>query len=66
MFTVGVAPKAPPTETDEFALGLALALAGALELELVAGFDEPQPATTRQASSGIAVIARRRRMKKPQ
>jgi hypothetical protein len=64
MFTVGAVPKAPPTATD----ALAFAFAGALELELelAAGFDEPQPASTRQASSGIAVIARRRRMKKPQ
>src|SRR3984957_19157494 len=59
IFTVGVAPNAPPTVTDEFAFEL---LAAALELEL--GFDEPQPAMTRQASSGITVIDRRRRMKK--
>jgi hypothetical protein len=40
-------------------------LVAALELELALedGFDEPQPAMTRQASRGITVIARRRRMK---
>src|ERR1700723_1602359 len=60
IFTAGVAPNAPPTVTDEFAFEL---LAAALKLELELGFDEPQPAMTRQASSGITVIARRRRMK---
>src|SRR5580704_7873886 len=65
ILTVGVAPNAPPTVTDEFAFEL-LAAALELELELELGFDEPQPAMTRQASSGITVIARRRRMKKPQ
>src|ERR1700722_1951452 len=63
IFTVGVAPNAPPTVTDEFAFEL-LAPALELELELELGFDEPQPAMTRQASSGITVIARRRRMEK--
>src|SRR5580704_15100060 len=65
ILTVGVAPNAPPTVTDEFAFEL-LAPALELELELELGFDEPQPAMTRQASSGITVIARRRRMEKPQ
>src|SRR3984957_6800697 len=61
IFTAAVAPNAPPTVTDEFAFEL---LAAALELELELGFDDPQPAMTRQASSGITVIARRRRMEK--
>src|SRR3984885_12401648 len=61
IFTVGEAPNAPPTVTEEFAFEW---LAAPPELEL--GFDEPQPAMTRQASSGITVIDRRRRMKKPQ
>jgi len=56
--TTGVAPNAPATETDEFEL-----VALALELAAEDGFDEPQPARTRQASKGITVIARRRRMK---
>src|SRR5580704_4883379 len=63
ILTVGVAPNAPPTVTDEFEFEL-LAPALELELELELGFDEPQPAMTRQASSGITVIARRRRMEK--
>src|ERR1700730_2993648 len=61
ILTTGVAPNAPATVTDAFAFEL---LAAALELELALGFDEPQPAMTRQASRGITVIARRRRMKK--
>src|SRR5579859_7534784 len=63
ILTVGVAPNAPPTVTDEFAFEL---LVAALELELaeLAGFADPQPAMTRQASRGITGIARRRRMKK--
>src|SRR5215471_2371363 len=59
IFTTGVAPNAPATVTDAFAFELALEV----ELALEDGFDEPQPAMTRQASTGITVIARRRRMK---
>src|ERR1700721_3234643 len=59
IFTTGEAPNAPPTVTD----GSPFELLAALELELALGFDEPQPAMTRQASSGITVIARRRRIK---
>jgi hypothetical protein len=62
MLTTGVVPNAPLTFTDAFALEL-LAAALELELALALGFDEPQPAMTRQASKGIRVIARRRRMK---
>jgi hypothetical protein len=60
--TTGVVPNAPATLTDAFAFAL-LAPALELELELALGFDEPQPAMTRQASRGITVIARRRRIK---
>src|ERR1700757_742921 len=50
MLTVGVLPNAPDTCTAELAAEpVADALALVLELEL--GFDEPQPAMTRQASS---------------
>ena len=62
ILTTGVVPNAPATVTDAFAFEL-LAAALELELELALGFDEPQPAMTRQASKGITVIARRRRMK---
>jgi hypothetical protein len=55
-------PNAPLTVTDAFAFEL-LAVALELELALDDGFDEPQPAMTRQASRGMTVIARRRRMK---
>src|SRR6516164_8153920 len=55
MFTAGVVPNAPLTFTAELAFAVGLA-AGA-------GFDEPQAAMTRQASSGRAMIARKRRMK---
>jgi hypothetical protein len=61
ILTTGVVPNAPATVTDAFAFEL-LAAALELELELALGFDEPQPAMTRQASRGITVIARRRRM----
>src|SRR5579862_9247189 len=64
IFTTGVVPNAPATETDAFALELAAALE--LEPVLALGLDEPQPATTRQASKAITVIVRRRRMRKPQ
>src|SRR5580704_3935609 len=60
ILTTGVVPNAPATVTDAFALEL---LAAALELELALGLDEPQPAMTRQASRGITVMARTRRMK---
>ena len=58
--TDGVAPNVPVTFTAELAAAL---VADELELELELGFDEPQPARTRQASSGTMVSARRRRMK---
>ena len=61
IFTTGAAPNAPDTATDAFALELAAPLE--LELALALGFDEPQPTMTRQASRGITVIARTRRMK---
>src|SRR5271169_2979648 len=58
MFTVGALPKDPVAVTDEF------------EVEEeddddddAPDFDEPQPARTRQASRGIAMSARKRRMK---
>jgi hypothetical protein len=60
ILTTGVAPNAPATVTEAFAFEL---LAAALELELALGFDEPQPAMTRQASRGITVMERRRRIK---
>jgi hypothetical protein len=62
ILTAGVAPNAPATVTDAFAFEL-LAAALELELELALGFDEPQPTMTRQASKGITVIARTRRIK---
>src|SRR5580704_14999510 len=62
ILTTGVVPNGPAAVTDAFAFEL-LAAALELELELALGFDEPQPAMTRQASKGITVIARRRRMK---
>jgi hypothetical protein len=62
MLTAGVVPNAPDTFTDAFAFEL-LALALELELELELGFEEPQPAMTKQASNGITMIVRRRRMK---
>jgi hypothetical protein len=64
MLTAGVVPNAPDTFTDAFAFEL-LALALELELEpaLELGFEEPQPAMTKQASNGITIIVRRRRMK---
>jgi hypothetical protein len=61
MFTDGALPNAPVTFTDAFAF----ALEAELELALALGFDEPQPAMTRQASTGITMIVRRRRIKKP-
>ena len=61
IFTTGAVPNVPATVTDAFAFGLLAALE--LELALEDGFDEPQPAMTRQASTGTTVIARRRRMK---
>src|SRR6516165_8209316 len=64
IFTTGAVPNVPATVTSAFAFGLVAALE--LELALEDGFDEPQPAMTRQASRGITVIARRRRMKEPQ
>src|SRR5580704_4220118 len=63
IFTTGVVPNTPATVTDAFEFALALAAALELELALALGFDEPQPAMTRQRSSGITRIARRRRMK---
>jgi hypothetical protein len=59
MFTDGALPNAPVTFTDAFAFALEL------ELALALGFDEPQAAMTRQASTGITMIVRRRRIKKP-
>jgi hypothetical protein len=56
-------PNTPATVTDAFAFEWAAALELELAPVLEDGFDEPQPATTRQASKGITVIARRRRMK---
>src|SRR6516164_4707296 len=55
MCTTGVVPNAPVTVTA--------ALAYAVGLAAGAGFDELQPAMTRQASRGRAMIARKRRMK---
>ena len=64
MLTAGVVPKFPVTVTD--ALAAELVAAAELELALALGFDEPQAAMTRQASSGTTMIARTRRMKEPQ
>jgi hypothetical protein len=59
MLTFGVAPNAPVAVTDEFVVAEDDDDADADE----EGFDEPQPARTAQASKGIAMSARKRRMK---
>jgi hypothetical protein len=63
--TLGVAPNAPVAVTDEFAADDADDDAGDEDdpPEVEEGFDEPQPARTAQASKGIAMTARKRRMK---
>jgi len=61
IFTTGVVLNAPATVTDAFAFALTAPLE--LELALALGFDEPQPTMARQTNRGIAVTARRRRMK---
>jgi hypothetical protein len=68
ILTFGVAPNAPVAVTDEFVADDpaddddAEEEADAEEED----FDEPQPARTAQASRGIAMSARKRRMKNPQ
>jgi hypothetical protein len=59
MLTFGVAPNAPVAVTDEFVAEDDDADDDADE----EGLDEPQPARTAQASKGIAMSARKRRMK---
>src|SRR6266571_3884027 len=64
MVTWGAWPNEPVAVTDVF-----VPAAGEDEDEdedEAAGFDEPQPARTTQASRGMAMSARKRRMKKPQ
>jgi len=68
MVTAGALPNKPVAVTDVFAPaeGKADDEDEAEDEAEAAGFDEPQPARTTQASSGMAMSARKRRMKKPQ
>jgi hypothetical protein len=61
MLTLGAAPNDPVAVTDEFTPVADEEADDAEDEELA--FDEPQPARTTQASKGMAMIARKRRMK---
>ena len=65
MVTVGALPNVPLTCTAELAAE-PVADALALELELELGFDEPQPAMTRQASSETTAIVDKASHERPQ
>ena len=58
MTTLGSLPNDPVAVTDEFSLA-----DDEDEDEEAVDFDEPQPARTTQASRGMAMSARKRRMK---
>ena len=67
MVTFGVLSNAPVAVTEVFAPGDAAAEEDADDEEEADDFDDPpQPARTRQASKGMAMSARKRRIKKPQ
>jgi hypothetical protein len=59
MSTVGVLPKDPVAVTEEFAV----AAEDEDDDDDALDFDDPQPARTTQASKGMAMSARKRRMK---
>src|ERR1700685_1163493 len=61
MLTLGAAPNDPDAVTDEFTPAADEEADDDEDEELA--FDEPQPARTTQASKGMAMIARKRRMK---
>ncbi len=58
MITVGSLPNDPVAVTDEFSVD-----EDEDDDEEAVDFDEPQPARTTQASRGMAMSARKRRMK---
>jgi D-aminopeptidase len=63
MVTFGVLSNAPVAVTSVFAPGEEAAEDEAEEDPEAVDFDELQPAMTRQASKGMAMSARKRRMK---